>query len=53
VLNPIRERRARFTPGEVDDILKDGTDRARTRAEKTMTEVRAAMQLTAGSASAK
>ena len=53
VLNPIRERRARFTPGEVDDILKDGTDRARTRAEKTMTEVRAAMQLTVGSASTK
>jgi tryptophanyl-tRNA synthetase len=48
ILNPIRERRARFTPGEVEDILKDGSDRARTRAEQTMVEVRAAMQLTPG-----
>jgi len=47
ILNPIQERRARFTPAEVEDILKDGSDRARTRAEQTMTEVRAAMQLTA------
>ncbi|MGC2615787.1 MAG: tryptophan--tRNA ligase [Terracidiphilus sp.] len=47
ILNPIQERRARFTPSEVEDILKDGSDRARTRAEQTMIEVRAAMQLTA------
>jgi tryptophanyl-tRNA synthetase len=47
ILNPIQERRARFTPGEVEDILKDGAERARTRAEQTMTEVRAAMRLTA------
>jgi tryptophanyl-tRNA synthetase len=46
ILNPIQERRSRFTPGEVEDILKDGSDRARARAEQTMTEVRAAMQLT-------
>jgi len=46
VLNPIQERRSRFTPSEVEDILKDGSGRARTRAEQTMTEVRAAMQLT-------
>lgn len=46
ILNPIQERRARFTPGEVEDILKDGSDRARTRAEQTMVEVRAAMKLT-------
>ena len=46
ILNPIQERRARFTPGEVEDILKDGADRARARAEQTMTEVRAAMRLT-------
>ncbi len=46
ILNPIQERRARFTPNEVEDILKDGSDRARVRAEQTMTEVRAAMQLT-------
>jgi tryptophanyl-tRNA synthetase len=47
ILNPIQERRARFTPTEVEDILKDGADRACTRAEQTMREVRAAMQLTA------
>ena len=46
ILNPIQERRARFTPTEVEDILKDGADRARARAEKTMVEVRAAMKLT-------
>lgn len=46
ILNPIQERRARFTPSEVEDILKDGSDRARTRAEQTMVEVRAAMKLT-------
>jgi tryptophanyl-tRNA synthetase len=49
ILNPIQERRARFTSGEVEDILKDGSDRARTRAEQTMTEVRAAMKLTPAS----
>jgi tryptophanyl-tRNA synthetase len=45
VLNPIQERRARFTEAEVDDILKDGSGRARVRAEQTMIEVRAAMQM--------
>jgi tryptophanyl-tRNA synthetase len=47
ILNPIQERRARFTPGEVEHILKDGAERARTRAEQTMVEVRTAMRLTA------
>ena len=46
VLNPIQERRAKFTADDVEDILRDGSDRARNRAEQTMTEVRAAMQLT-------
>jgi tryptophanyl-tRNA synthetase len=45
VLNPIQERRARFTEAEVDDILKDGSGRARVRAEQTMIEVRDAMQM--------
>ena len=45
ILNPIQERRARFTDDEVEDILKDGSDRARARAEQTMVEVRAAMQI--------
>jgi tryptophanyl-tRNA synthetase len=46
ILDPIQERRARFTNSDVEDILKDGSDRARARAEQTMTEVRAAMRLT-------
>jgi tryptophanyl-tRNA synthetase len=45
ILNPIQERRAKYTPSEVEDILKDGAHRARNRAEQTMTEVRTAMQL--------
>ncbi|HTB98360.1 MAG TPA: tryptophan--tRNA ligase [Terracidiphilus sp.] len=45
ILNPIQERRARFTESEVGDILKEGNQRARNRAEQTMVEVRAAMQL--------
>ena len=48
VLKPIQERRASFGAAEVGDILKDGSDRARVRAEQTMGEVREAMQLTAG-----
>lgn len=45
VLNPIQERRAGFTPDDVRDIFADGSARATARAEQTMTEVRAAMQL--------
>ena len=45
ILNPIQERRAKYTPAEVEDILKDGANRARNRAEQTMSEVRTAMQL--------
>ncbi|HWG21361.1 MAG TPA: tryptophan--tRNA ligase [Terracidiphilus sp.] len=46
VLNPIQERRARYSDSDVENILNDGAARARERAEQTMTEVRAAMQLT-------
>jgi tryptophanyl-tRNA synthetase len=46
ILNPIQQRRASFTTEQVDEILKDGSDRARARAEQTMCEVRTAMQLT-------
>ena len=46
ILNPIQERRAKFGSGEVKDILRDGANRAEERAEQTMTEVRAAMQMT-------
>ena len=45
VLAPIQERRASFTDAQVEEILEDGSNRARTRAEQTMQEVRAAMQL--------
>lgn len=45
ILNPLQERRARYTPSDVRAILEDGSNRARTRAEQTMQEVRAAMQM--------
>lgn len=45
VLNPIQERRAKFSADDVHDVIEDGSARARVRAEQTMTEVRAAMQL--------
>ena len=45
VLNPIQERRARFSDSQVDSILKEGSERAATRAEQTMVEVRAAMRM--------
>jgi tryptophanyl-tRNA synthetase len=45
VLNPIQERRARFSEPEVRETLKDGSNRARVRAEETMMQVRGAMQM--------
>jgi tryptophanyl-tRNA synthetase len=45
ILNPIQERRASFTEPQVLEILKDGSTRAGARAEKTMREVYAAMQM--------
>ena len=46
-LEPFRAKRAEFAskPGYVQDVLDDGAKRARTIAEKTMEEVREAMQL--------
>jgi tryptophanyl-tRNA synthetase len=46
-LEPFRARRAEFAsrPGYVQDVLDDGATRARAIAEKTMEEVREAMQL--------
>jgi len=46
-LVPIRERRAHYEshPSEVKDILADGEARARSQAEKTMTDVHRAMHL--------
>ena len=45
LLAPIQERRASFTEAQVEEILEDGSNRARARAEQTMQEVRAAMQM--------
>lgn len=45
VLNPIQERRAGFSEADVKSIVAEGTARAAARAEQTMEEVRAAMQL--------
>jgi tryptophanyl-tRNA synthetase len=46
VLTPIQERRARFTQAQAEEILADGSRRARARAEQTMDEVRRAMKMT-------
>ncbi len=48
ILLPIQERRAGFSDSRVAEILEDGSSRARARAEQTMHEVRAAMQMTQG-----
>jgi len=46
VLEPIQTRRASFSEPQVKEILEDGSSRARVRAEQTMQQVRAAMQMT-------
>jgi tryptophanyl-tRNA synthetase len=46
ILNPIQERRARYTEADAAELLQDGSERARVRAEQTMREVRAAMGMT-------
>lgn len=45
ILNPIQERRAKFTEADAAEILEEGSNRARLRAEQTMVAVRAAMQI--------
>ncbi len=45
ILNPIQERRAKFSEADALNILEDGSNRARVRAEQTMVQVRAAMQM--------
>jgi tryptophanyl-tRNA synthetase len=49
VLTPIQERRASFTEAQAVEILNEGSNRARVRAEQTMHEVRTAMQLSLSS----
>jgi tryptophanyl-tRNA synthetase len=46
ILEPIQQRRASFTNAQVEEILEDGSTRARVRAEQTMIEVREAMRMT-------
>jgi tryptophanyl-tRNA synthetase len=46
ILEPIQQRRAGFTDAQVEEILEDGSNRARVRAEQTMIEVREAMRMT-------
>ncbi len=41
----MQDRRASFTVPQAEEILEDGTRRARARAEQTMQQVRAAMQM--------
>jgi tryptophanyl-tRNA synthetase len=45
VLQPIQDRRASYTEQRAKEILEEGSLRAAARAEQTMVEVRAAMQL--------
>jgi tryptophanyl-tRNA synthetase len=52
LLAPIQKRRASFTESQVAEILEDGSNRARARAEETMVEVRSAMRMSSPSADA-
>jgi tryptophanyl-tRNA synthetase len=45
ILEPIQKRRAGFTEAQVNEILEDGSNRARLRAEETMQQVRSAMHM--------
>ena len=45
ILNPMQERRAKFSPSDVTEILNEGNTRATARAEETMQQVRTAMKL--------
>ena len=46
ILQPMQERRARYTEPQVKEIMNDGSRRASARAEETMQQVRSAMKLT-------
>ena len=46
ILTPIQDRRAGYTQAQAEEILADGSRRARVRAEQTMDEVRSAMKMT-------
>ena len=53
VLQPIRARRTSFSEQQVNEILVAGSRCARVRAEQTMEQVRAAMQMNLTTAAAK
>ena len=46
ILEPIQARRASYSEKQVEEILKDGSNRAGARAKETMQQVRSAMKLT-------
>ncbi|HEV2322749.1 MAG TPA: tryptophan--tRNA ligase, partial [Terracidiphilus sp.] len=46
VLEPIQDRRAKFTESQVKEILEDGSRRAEKRSSQTMREVYSAMKMT-------
>jgi len=46
ILNPIQQRRAKYSEADVKEVIEAGSNRARVRAEQTMLEVRAAMGMT-------
>ncbi len=48
ILNPIQQRRAKYSEADAAGILEEGSNQARVRAEQTMQEVRAAMRVVAG-----
>ncbi|HET6206097.1 MAG TPA: tryptophan--tRNA ligase [Terracidiphilus sp.] len=45
ILNPIQERRAKYSEADAVGILEEGSNRARARAKQTMVQVRAAMRV--------
>jgi tryptophanyl-tRNA synthetase len=48
ILNPIQERRAKYSEADAMGVLEEGSDRARARAKQTMAQVRAAMRVAVG-----
>jgi tryptophanyl-tRNA synthetase len=48
ILNPIQERRAKYSEADAMGVLEEGSNRARARAKQTMAQVRAAMRVAVG-----
>ena len=45
ILNPLQERRASFSQAQAEELLVEGSNRARQRARQTMDEIHTAMQM--------